>query len=157
MKTSQIHKQAKAAQSSKLHKLGAQGSLSMARKGQSAAIADAKKYATGGYVGGGTVSGGSAKPSTSRPGKAKKAGSKPKAKGKGDTNIIIMAGGKPPGGDLPPPDVGPMPLPPGGPGGGGPPMRAKGGRITPQEEPGKGADLSKDKQLAKPFRKGGKC
>lgn len=138
MKSSDLRKQAESAQSSKLHKLGAQGSLSMARKGQSAAIANAKKYATGGYVGGGKVDGGSAKPSTSKPAKSKGKG------GKGATVNIVIAGKGPDaaGGPPMPPDAGPpIPLPPGGPGGppGGPPMpmRAKGGKVLKRGDGGK--------------------
>jgi hypothetical protein len=152
----------KDAQSAKLRKLGAQGSLSMARKGENAE----RKYATGGTVGP-SISGGSAQPRGRTAGKGKG------KKKKGDNHISITllnapAGGKgAPEGPMPMPGgpgglpPGGPPMPPGPPGGGpgGPPMpmRASGGRIPPKEEAGKGSDLSKDKQLAKPFKKGGKC
>lgn len=119
----------RAAQSSKLRKLGAQGSLKMARAGEHAPRKyndDRARYADGGAVG--DIGGMASKPRLDRPGR--KMG---KAKGKKDakTNINVIIAGKPDAG-APKPDMG-MP-PPGAmagppPGPPGPPMRASGGRI----------------------------
>ena len=117
---------AKAAQSSKLRKLGAVGNLKLARHGEHAP----RKYASGGAVDS-PVEGMAAKPRLDRPGRKagkSKGGDK---KGGATVNVIIASGGgpKPPMG--PPPD---MPMPPPGAGPGGPPMppppmRKHGGKV----------------------------
>lgn len=119
-------KQAEAAQSAKLRRLGAMGSLKHARMAENAP----RKYAAGGAVSdSGTVEGMAAKPRLDRPGRAK--GKKGGKEGKGATVNIVIAGGKGPGGPPPmagpPPDM-PMPPPP-GPGGPPMPMRKSGGAV----------------------------
>lgn len=122
-----VKTQAKAAQSAKLHRLGAMGSLRAARKGEHAP----RKYATGGAVAGDDdIEGMSPKGRLDRPGRK---GGKKDAGKKGTTVNIIIAGGDkgasppmpPPGGPM----VGGPPMPPPGPGGPPMPMRASGGRV----------------------------
>lgn len=122
---------AEAAQSAKLRKLGAYGSLKMAKKGEDAP----RKYASGGSVDMGPVDGGPAKRNLGKPGRKMKGKDK---KAGTNVNVVIMpSGGKPdmpmPGpmaGPMPPPDA-PMPMPPPGPGPGAPPMamRRAGGKV----------------------------
>ena len=152
---SKLAQQSRMAQSAKLRKLGAQGSLKAARKAEHAP----RQYADGGIVGGAPIDGGNAKPRLDRPmGKKGAPGSKgaPKKGAKGtNINVIIMP--KDGGGDkgmppLPPPGAGPGPLPPPGPPGpplpppgpGGPPMpmRKFGGSVKHKDE-------AEDKAMAK--------
>lgn len=140
-----IKNQAKAAQSAKLHRLGAMGSLKAARKGEHAP----RKYASGGIVAGGEdVEGAPSKGRLDRPGRMKMKGKGKDAAKKGTTVNIVIAGA--PGG----PEAGPpMPMPPPGAGPGGPPapmpMRASGGSV-------KAADLAKDKSLTGAYATGGR-
>ena len=137
-----LRKEAERAQSAKLHRLGAQGSLKMAEKGLHAK----RKYASGGTVSDPMpgVEGSAPKARLDRPSRGAKG-----AKGKKGTNVnvVIMqhppmggAGGPPPAGPMsgpmampphPPmpapmagPPPGPMPMP-----AGGPPMRKHGGAV----------------------------
>lgn len=137
-----LRKEAERAQSAKLHRLGAQGSLKMAEKGLHAK----RKYASGGTVSDPMpgVEGSAPKARLDRPSRGAKG-----AKGKKGTNVnvVIMqhppmggAGGPPPAGPMPGPMAmpphpsmpapmagpppGPMPMP-----AGGPPMRKNGGAV----------------------------
>lgn len=137
MSTSVKHLRDNSARMHKLQKLGAQGSLKQARKGEFAP----RKYAAGGAVGGDEIGGMPAKPNLARPGRSKGKGT-PGKKGGATVNVIVMSGkGAPDAGPKPmagpPPD---MPMPPPGPPPGGPPMPmrkfggsvgkfAKGGRV----------------------------
>lgn len=141
-----LRQQAEAAQSAKLHRLGATGSLKMARKGEHAL----RKYAAGGAVSDtGPVEGMPAKGRLDRPGRSKPKG---KAAGKKGTTVnIVIAGKGDDKGPMPmpmPPDAGPMPPP--GPGGPPMPMRAKGGRVNRADG---GSTISEDsKREAKRLR-----
>lgn len=118
------HASSQAAQSAKLRKLGAVGSLKLARKAEHAP----RKYASGGIVGeSGPVDGAAAKPRLDRPGR--KMGKDKGKKGGTNVNVIVMPKGDAPAG----PPMGGPPMPPPGPPPGGPPMppmRASGGRIA---------------------------
>lgn len=137
-----IRNQAKAAQSAKLHRLGAMGSLKMACRAEHAP----RKYASGGMVSDGEdVEGMPAKGRLDRPGRAK--GKKDMGKKGTTVNIVIASGEKGPAGAPPMP----MPMPPPGAGPGGPPMpmRASGGSV-------KAKDLAKDKALTGAYASGGR-
>lgn len=135
-----LRKEAERAQSAKLHRLGAQGSLKAAKKGEHAK----RKYASGGSVADPMpgVEGGAPKPRLDRPSRGAKG-----AKKGTNVNVVIMqhppmggAGGPPPAGPMPgpmampphPPMPAPMAGPPPGPmpmPAGGPPMRKNGGAV----------------------------
>lgn len=143
-----VKTQAKAAQSAKLHRLGAMGSLKMARKGEHAP----RKYASGGAVEGGEdIEGMPSKGRLDRPGRKGKKDGKDAKKGT-TVNIIIAGGDKGAPPPMPPPG-GPMaggpPMPPPGPGGPPMPMRARGGSV-------KAEDLAKDKSLTGAYASGGR-
>lgn len=149
-----LNKTAKEAQSAKLRKMGAMGSLDAAKKGEHAP----RKYATGGMVDM-PVGGGMGKPNLSKPGRSK---SKGKGKSSTNVNVIVMpkpdaapAGGPMPDMPMPAPKMAPPPAPPmagppmpppgaGGPGPmgpggpmGGPPMRKSGGKVLAFKTGGK--------------------
>ena len=86
---------AEAAQSAKLHRLGAYGSMKAAKKGENAP----RKYAAGGSVDMGPVDGMSAKPRLDRPGRSKGGKKKPAST---NVNVIVM-----PKGDAAAPGMGP--------------------------------------------------
>ncbi len=114
----------KMGQSPKLRRIGAMGSMKMAKKAENAP----RKYASGGIVEAGpAVEGDAPKARLDKPGRSK---GKKDASKKGTTvNIVIASGSKPAAPDampMPPPGAGPMP-PPGPPP--GMPMRASGGRV----------------------------
>ena len=140
----ELRRKAEAAQSAKLHRLGAQGNLKKALKGEHAR----RKYAAGGSIADdvGDVEGGAPKPRLDRPSRGGKKGA-----GKAGTkvNVVIMqhppgmgggamppAGGPMPMAGPPPPMPHPMAPPMAGPppmgGAGGPPMpmRKDGGRVA---------------------------
>lgn len=150
-----LRKQAEAAQSAKLHRLGAMGSLKAARKAEHAP----RKYASGGAVmdDAGPVEGMAAKGRLDRPGRSKmsKKGGKDASKKGTTVNVVIASGGgpKPPMPMAgPPPDM-PMPPPGAGPGGPPMPMRAKGGRVSKADG---GPTISQDsKDEAKRLRSEG--
>lgn len=134
----QIRKSAEAAQSQKLSRMGAMGSLKAAKKGEAAP----RKYATGGTVDM-PIDGASAKPRLDRPGR--KAPGKGKDK-KAGTNVNIIIAPKPDAPKAPdmpmaggPGPMPPMPMPPAPPAGGPPPMpmRKTGGKVHGYKTGGK--------------------
>ena len=139
----------KLAQSSKLRKMGAYGSLKMGKSGENAP----RKYAKGGAVmdASTAVEGDMPKQRLDKPvRKGKKDGDK-KAP---SVNIMIVSGagkGAPSEGGMPMPPPGAMPPP--APPMGGPPMRASGGRVTKDE------DERAEKRMAHSAmrNRGGKC
>ncbi len=135
------HASSQAAQSAKLRRLGAMGSLKLARKAEHAP----RKYASGGMVGdAGPVDGAAAKPRLDRPGR--KMGKDKGKKGGTNVNVIIMPKGgdgpsAPPPMPMPPPGAGPGPGGPGGPP--MPPMRKHGGAVGRYAAGGRIANLGK--------------
>lgn len=163
-----INKGAAKAQSAKLKKMGAMGSLDAAKKAEHAP----RRYATGGGVDL-PVGGGMAKPSLSKPGRSKSGGKGKGKKAGTNVNVIVMpkpdaapAGGPAPDMPMPAPKMAPPPAPPmagppmpppgaGGPGGpgpmgpGGPPMRKSGGKVLAFKTGGAVRDGEKNTAVAK--------
>ena len=148
--SSNIRDMAKKAMSAKLHRLGAQGNLKSADKAECAP----RKYATGGSVmeDMGDVEGDEPEPSFA---KSPRKGKDKDGKGKKGTNVNVIIMQAPAGGDkapaMPPPGAmaGPPPMPPGppmGPPPGGPPMRARGGRVM---DAGAGSGVGRLEKIGK--------
>lgn len=168
MSSKHIKKSHEAAQSAKLHRLGAMGSLKAAKKAEHAP----RKYkAAGGSAGDdspGDIDGLMAKPNLSRPGRGKKA--KTAKKGGTNVNVIIMPKSNdnpappmmPPmgaGPSLPPMPPKPMSGPPMGLPPGGPPlpMHKHGGKVHGKSHAHGGKvhpDEAEDKKLVKRMVKG---